>query len=517
MTQITTGVDPYTGLNTTNIINALMTDAQQPLNQLTTQMSTDKSKISAYGQIASALTAFQTAADALAPGKPLTSSTAASSDTTTVNATGTALTGAGTYNIAVQKLAQDEQLTSAPLSSTSTVFKTGTLTINAGGKQTDININIHNNTLSGLANAINSSNAGVTAAIINDNPGGGSTTDGTGNITSGPRLVITGSGLGANGNISIYGNDLGPVGASLGQFNYDSEFGNPGNSSMSVTQQGQNGQFTINGTQVTSTSNTNTTAVAGLTLNLNKLSASTGSGSGIQYQPTQVTVSNAPVSSSGPLQNFVTAYNNVLSTLNSVTAQGQPLANNQTATDLIRQLNNITTTSYGGGTLAEFGIMHNAKDGTLTIDTSTMNKSTTADGGAGLTNVVNNMSTSLHRSLNNVLYTIIPDQESTLNQDVNRLTDRQTSMNETLTQTKTALTAKFTAMSQTVAALQSQLSSISSLSGTASNSVMTAIQNATGSAQANPTSTGTTTGSNSTLNSLLNTTSGGTTTGTSGG
>lgn len=515
MTQITSGVDPYTGLNVTNIINALMTDAQQPLNQLNTQMSTDKSQISAYGQIASAITSFQTAVKALAPGTPLTSSTAASSDTTTVNATGTALTGAGTYNVTVQSLAQDERLTSGPLASTSTVFKTGSLTINAGGKSTNININMNNNTLSGIANAINTSSAGVTAAIINNNPGGGSTTDANGNVTSGPTLVITGNGLGANGNISIYGNNGGPVGASLSQFNYDSEFGSFGESTMNVTQQGVNGQFTINGTQVTSTTNTNTTAVNGLTLNLNKVSASSG---GVQ-QPTQVTVSNAPVSGSSALQNFVTAYNNVLSTLNSVTAQGQPLANNQTATNLIHQFSNITTTSYGGGTLAAYGIMHNAKDGTLTIDTNRMDKSTAADGGAGLTKVVNAMSTTLNSSLDNVLYSIIPDQESTLNQDVNRLTDRQTSMNETLAQTKTALTNKFNQMSQTVASLQSQLSSLSSLTGaTASTSVMNALQNATGSAQANPSQTGSTTSSNSTLNSLLNTTNSGTTgTGSSGG
>jgi flagellar hook-associated protein 2 len=89
----------------------------------------------------------------------------------------------GSYSVEVQQLAQQQKLSSVGFSTPSTVVGSGTLTIQFGtydsgsntftlngskSAQTQLAIDPSNNTLSGVRDAINSANAGVSATIIND-------------------------------------------------------------------------------------------------------------------------------------------------------------------------------------------------------------------------------------------------------------------------------------------------------------------------------------------------------------
>ncbi len=106
---------------------------------------------------------------------------------------------------------------------------TGTLTIAVGGASTSINIDTTDNTLAGIASAINSANnnPGVTASIIT--------------TTAGARLVLAGTATGAANAITVTesGGDGG-----LSSLVYD-----PANNvtNLTQTQAAQDASFSING------------------------------------------------------------------------------------------------------------------------------------------------------------------------------------------------------------------------------------------------------------------------------
>jgi hypothetical protein len=88
--------------------------------------------------------------------------------------TATAQSGAaaGSYAVNVQNIATSQSITSGAFKSTDTLG-TGSMTLNVNGKTSTIKIDSSNNTISGIAQAINSAsdNPGVTATIVNGTDG----------------------------------------------------------------------------------------------------------------------------------------------------------------------------------------------------------------------------------------------------------------------------------------------------------------------------------------------------------
>src|SRR3546814_18811007 len=78
----------------------------------------------------------------------------------------------------VKQLANSQVLKSTTLADGSTAVGLGTLTLTPSAGSYDITIDSSNNTLDGLAEAINVADPGVTATLIND--------------SAGARLVLTG-------------------------------------------------------------------------------------------------------------------------------------------------------------------------------------------------------------------------------------------------------------------------------------------------------------------------------------
>ena len=93
-----------------------------------------------------------------------------SSDDSIISATATNVASTGNYSITVSTLAQAKSMASAGFADISTTQTgTGTLVITTGANDPiTINVDSSNNTLTGLRNAINAANAGVTASILND-------------------------------------------------------------------------------------------------------------------------------------------------------------------------------------------------------------------------------------------------------------------------------------------------------------------------------------------------------------
>ncbi len=111
-------------------------------------------------------------------------------------ATSTAI--AGTHAVEVTNLAKTSSGYLAPVSSNSAKLA-GSISLQVGSSGTPqtINLNSSNNTLAGLAAAINSSGVGVSASVLTD--------------SSGSRLSLVSGTSGAKGNIQVTANSIGAV------------------------------------------------------------------------------------------------------------------------------------------------------------------------------------------------------------------------------------------------------------------------------------------------------------------
>ena len=171
---------------------------------LQARQTTDTTTLSAYGALTSALTALQAAIKNLSDGKTLATFAATASGKGLDPKAGAGAV-AGSYTIDVKQIAASQSLSSAAFGAT-TQLGTGTLTISVGGKSMDVTIDDKNNTLSGIAAAINKAgnNPGVTATIVTGtggahlvlraaNPGSANTIDvTTGNVQNDAGLSSLG-------------------------------------------------------------------------------------------------------------------------------------------------------------------------------------------------------------------------------------------------------------------------------------------------------------------------------------
>jgi len=194
--SIISGSTGNSSLDVSSLVSALVgSKTAGQSSALTTQTTADNTKISAIGTLKAALEALQASLTNLANGKTLASYTATGSGAG-LSATAGVGAVAGSYNISVQQIAQAQTISSGAFSATDAIG-TGTLNISLGGQSMSVNIDSTNNTLSGIANAINSAsnNPGVSATVV------------TG--TDGAHLVLRSTATGTANTISIASSDAG--------------------------------------------------------------------------------------------------------------------------------------------------------------------------------------------------------------------------------------------------------------------------------------------------------------------
>jgi flagellar hook-associated protein 2 len=299
------------------------------------------------------LTNLQTAVAALAdPTGALTAQAATSSNTGVLTATAQSSAIAETHNIVVTSLATTGTLYTDPIAAgANTSFltsgqTTGDIKLQVGGSSgttDDIAITQgSNDTLNTLASYINTQSTahgwGVTASVVSD--------------TSGSRLALFSQSSGSTGALAITTN-------SNTTLNFDTPVG------------GTNAALTIDGVPFSSATNTVTGAIQGVTLSL------VGQSPGTPAQPLQLTVGPDTTQITDAINNFVSAYNTVISTINSqyiVDPTGSipapPLESDISLRSLQSNLLTDAGFSIGGNgglvNLASMGINMN-NDGTLTV------------------------------------------------------------------------------------------------------------------------------------------------------
>jgi flagellar hook-associated protein 2 len=331
-TPLITSTGIGSGLNIGAIVSALTNSfGAAQTAQLTKQQTSLDSQVSAYGTFTSALDTLKLALPALEDAGQLAGFAATVADKNIATATTSASAVAGQYSLQVNNLATTATLTSAPVASAATALGTGTLTIAVGNASTSITVDSTNNSLAGIAAAINSAsnNPGVSASIIT--------------TTTGSRLILTGTTTGAVNAISVT-----PSG------------GNGGLSSLAFTQTraALDASFLINNFPAASASNVVSGAITGVTLNLQQASA--------VATPTTLTISPDTSTAQASIGKFVTAVNGVLSSIRSLTAfdpstkTAGPLNGNATLEAFQNQLQiilgKVTNGSGGVKSLTDIGI-----------------------------------------------------------------------------------------------------------------------------------------------------------------
>ncbi len=443
------GAGMLSGLDVDGMVSSLMSIERQPLATLQTKQKGFDAKLSAFGTLKSAVSTFQTAVKALG-GDALRALTASSTKTDTVGVSVTKDGGAsaGSYAIEVSKLAQSDKLVSAGVATGTTFSAAGSsMSISIGGKTTALSLT--DTTLSGLSAAINRSNAGVTATILNDG-----TQD---------RLVITGNQTGTANGVTIAAT------GSLAAFDTTS-------GSVTRSQTAQNAEMTIDGIAVSKASNTVTDAIKGVTLNLTQ----TNVGS-----PATVALAKDTASISKAISGFVDAYNTLATAVtkqtgyNATTKTGGVLNGDAGArsilTNIRAELGKAVTDATGVKTLSDIGIAFQ-RDGTLKVEKQAKLDAAMAsnfEGVAALFSSSSGVATRLTKVTEEMLGSkgVFKNRTDGLNASITSMEKSQERMELQLAQTEKRYRAQFTSLDTMMTNMQSMSSYMTTqLSALAANS-----------------------------------------------
>jgi len=354
------GLITSTGLGSGLDINSIVTqlvaaEGAGPTKQLDRQASQLQTQFSAYGQLQSAVAALQASLATLSTSAQFQSNAATVGDTAIASASADGTSVPGSYALEVTQLATGAQLVSGPVATGATAVGTGTLTIGVGASSIVVPIDSTDNTVAGIAAAINKAGAaqGVSATLLTANDG--------------VRLVLTSAATGASNAITVTqaGGDGG-----LAALVYD-----PANSSTKLTQlqAAQDAQIKLNGFAYSSASNNVSGAITGVTISLKATSAS-GVTTPLAISPDQSGAQQA-------VQTFVKSYNTLasavaqLTSYDASTGTAGPLLGDALTNNLYNQIRNTLGRSVASlksgpfSTLAEIGIVANP-DGTLSASNS---------------------------------------------------------------------------------------------------------------------------------------------------
>ena len=348
------------GLDVESLFTQLVgADIAGPVRRLDTQEASYLSKITALGSLKGAVSGFQSVLTGISSAATYQGKSSSSSDAATVAITASKGARASQYSVSVSALAtaQSLALSGTGFPSTSDAVGTGTVSITDGAATTTITIGSNNNSLAGLADAINASSANVNANIVNDG--------------SGYRLLLTATETGLANALSI-------------SVSADSDGNNTDNSglsrfasaNLSQTVAASDASFAVNGLSMSSSTNTVTAAIEDVTL---ILKTTTAAGDSVSLSVAEDT---SAVSTS--FDGFLTGYNdlikilNDLSAYNPATGSGSALTGDATIRTLqsnLRSLLNSRVENYFGSqkTLADLGVTTSTSDGTLSLDQTIFN------------------------------------------------------------------------------------------------------------------------------------------------
>jgi len=449
------------GLDVNSIVSGLMAVEQRPILNLQKAEAKLQAKLSGFGQVQSLTSSLNDALAALAKPDTFTQTSASSSDPSSVFASTSSTAAAGNYAVTVTSLASGQTLVSpqGQFAASSDVVGTGTLTIRLGDwNNTDpptmftpktgtsdvvINIGAGDQTLQGIRDKINASNAGVTASIVTD--------------ASGARLSIRSNTTGETNGFRINVSETGATG--LNRLQYDPQTLPPLSPSMTYAQPAANSEGTINGITVSSTTDSLAEAIPGLTFRFVKKTTS----------PITVSVATNTDAVRAAINRFVSAYNEfskfltVQTSYDASTKKAGQFQGDATAVGLLSQVRSLLTQSSTAsstfGSLSSIGL-ELQKDGSIKVNSSKLENALTklpelskalSDVGTGGSNTVGlakRMSTYTEGLLS--ASGTFQSQTKSLQSSIAANTKDQQRLSDRLAQTEQRLRAQYTALDTTM-------------------------------------------------------------------
>jgi flagellar hook-associated protein 2 len=453
-------------IDVSSLVSQLVTAtyANQVANNAS-QTSAVTAQISALGTLKSALSTFQGALSSLDTSGSFSALTATSSDQSAFTAAADSSAVGGTYSIGVTQLAQAQQLVSTAFTGGSdSAIGTGTVTLSLGAQSFSINIDSSDNSLAGIASAINSAtgNPGITATIVQG--------------VDGAHLVLASALTGAGNTIQVStsGGDGG-----LTQLDYSPT----ATTNYTQAAAAQDAIVNVAGVSYQSPSNIVTGAISGVTLNL---ATTTAAGSNAS-----VTVSNDTSTVATNIGNFVSAYNTLVQTFSSLggydasSGTAGPMLGNALLTGIQNQIEGVVHGIVGSdsspdNSLASIGITTQS-DGTLALNSSTLQNALTSNFTAvnQLFSSSNGIGTQLNSQLTSALSNTGPvdsysqtlvQQNNTLTQQSTDLTNEENALTASMTQQFSALNTLLSSLQTTSAYLTQAFSDLPKVGGDSSSS-----------------------------------------------
>jgi flagellar hook-associated protein 2 len=371
------------------MITKLMAIEAAPLAQLQAKEVKAQAKISAWGTVKSAVATFQTATQAMQSATAFNSLKGTSSDETVASVTTTSQSKAGSASIAVTQLAQaGKTMLAGTFTAGQTINSLGTpsnITLQFGkitpdatngsgagatfSSVTSKTITIRANaTLEQAVQDINNAGVGVSARTVSTPAGLKVVVESTATGDKTDMQIFTGAGILNGPGPNAFGVVVGTVGANGAALVY-----------------GKDAQYTIDDVPISSKTNTITDALSGSTITLKGVSAA--------GKKANLTVATDTSGVKTQLEAFVKAYNDLNTTLRSVSAYGVSPGKGQAPTGggalsgdaTIRAIQTemramfnqaIPGAPKGYSSMVDIGVTF-AKDGTLSLDSTKLNTALT--------------------------------------------------------------------------------------------------------------------------------------------
>lgn len=338
------------GIDIKQLVTDLSNASRDPkIARMAELTQANQTRISALSQARADLDGFANSLGQMVADGTLRS-TPTVSDESVLGATSRAGMSADSFaaTVVVNQLARAQTNYSGIVASRTDAIGTGTMTLTVGGVDTTITIDANNNSLDGLAAAINGSGAGVTASIIADE--------------GGHRIILKG-----------------PPGE-VGAFTLAADAGaDPGlsafatSSGMTEGQSAANAEFTIDGVAFSRASNIVDDVIPGMSLTLKK--AAPG-------QPVDIGASRPLDMIKQTVGDFVAVYNQLKKSLVAASSLSGPTTGLR---ELERELGGLihkVISSHGSiNQLSDIGIS-TTKDGLLAVDNAKLDKALETDAGA---------------------------------------------------------------------------------------------------------------------------------------
>ena len=382
------------GLDVDGLVTQLVAAERVPLERrLIKRESNLTQDISALGTFKSALSDLQSSLSAVNSPATFQQKNGLTSDSTVMTVSAGVDAATGSYAISVENLAAAQSLAlRATFGSLGEVVGTGTLTFTrgttaytadtsdpvntandtydgfvakAGAASSTVTIDSTNSTLSGVRDAINAADIGITASIVNDG--------------SAYRLVLSSSETGAENSFQVVVSDAGDSndsdGSGLSRLAFNSA---AGTTNVYQTVAAVDAGFSVNGLALTSTSNLVTDAITGVNLTLKKTSTT----------PVAIDITDNTSGIKSAINTFVAGYNDYIATVKKLTAYDAStgasgaLQGDFSARSISDQVRNTISAISAGwdGTytrLAEIGIT-STSTGELAVDDTKLSAALTA-------------------------------------------------------------------------------------------------------------------------------------------